>query len=229
MIHIQLCWAWNVQVELDRGYEVLAWQSQHVGDLALGGSNVGPSQLGNLGRLQCAIDVVEALRLIAGSRRQILEWFELPISPSDEQFVADLGHLPDLARAHICVHACTELRDDQRDAQSLRVTLARFYSSGMPKLALHGLVFSWLAGVLTHRAVKHGEIAAIRMLVENVGIGADFASRRTGESDLINQAISLIVGPVRPEGTKNIWESCCLEEHYVLIDGRWVIRLVGLE
>lgn len=170
MVHVQLRRSRNVSVQLDASHEVLSRQRQHISDLTLCSSNKWTSQLGDLMFLEAAINVVEALRLIASSCRQILERFKLPVSPSSELLIAHRSNLTDLTSANFGIHACAKLRDNERDAESLRIAVSSSDSSVVPKLTLNRHVFSGLARFFTHRIVDHGQVAAVRMFVEDVGI-----------------------------------------------------------
>jgi hypothetical protein len=156
----------------------------HLAEDTLSEGQVRAGQCLDLVVLEGAVLVPEALRADASRSSEIGIGLELPVSPSNEVIIGSVTDLVDFLGAGSFSEAGTKFGDDKRDTEALRVFSSLPDSLLVPLTADAGVLNLWL----TSKALVEAELAAVCVVVEDVHIGANFATWRGLESNWEDQA-----------------------------------------
>ena len=157
------------------GVRVEAHRSQS----ALSPGHVGAGQGLHLVVLKSTVLVPEAFRAGARGSGQISIGLELPVGPSDEMDVGLGSDLVDLLGAGTFGEAGSKLTDEKRDSKTLGIFGSLIHRLLMPLPAYVTICDLGLAA----RALASTSLAAVRVHVEHVLVGANLTARWRLETD----------------------------------------------
>ena len=132
----------------------------------------------------------------------------MPVGPSDEVVVTNLGDLSNLLSARAFSQAGTELCQMKRDTESPCIISTLTNTILMPFVAL----FSLFNKGFTAGTHGRGKLAPVRMVVQNVIRRTDFTAWRSFESNWEHNSTEFFCYLLRRANL--IWERVWFEPHH---------------